>query len=131
MFFYALLKDNYVPVNLFQYLAGDNVTLAVVTDRTHGGSSLQDGELEFMVRSHSRLIHPPTFSLTCYFWALHIWLCRTIDIDKKCLCFVTLHLSRRRSIGGFSSMITEAWASPSTKPFSAAGWPTMAWLCEG
>jgi len=48
------VADNYYPVNFYQFLGDDSRVLSVVTDRTQGGSSLADGQLEFMV--HRRLV---------------------------------------------------------------------------
>jgi len=48
------VSANYYPVNCLTRLSGGNVTLAVSTDRSQGGSSLVDGELELMV--HRRML---------------------------------------------------------------------------
>ena len=47
------VAGNYYPVNAMQSLDDGTHELAVLTDVTQGGSSLQDGALEFMV--HRRL----------------------------------------------------------------------------
>ena len=47
------VADNYVPTTAFQWLTDGAVTLSVATDRAQGGTSMHDGELEFMV--HRRL----------------------------------------------------------------------------
>ena len=49
------VAGNYYPVNTFIHLSDEstNTSLCIVTDRSNGGSSLQDGSLELMV--HRRL----------------------------------------------------------------------------
>jgi hypothetical protein len=43
------VAGNYFPVNAAIYVQDDSAALAVVTDRSQGGSSLQDGSIELMV----------------------------------------------------------------------------------
>eukprot|EP00754_Rhynchopus_humris_P026895 Rhum_TRINITY_DN15047_c5_g4::Rhum_TRINITY_DN15047_c5_g4_i1::g.136057::m.136057 len=47
------IAGNYYPVNAMMTLEGNDTQLAVITDVTQGGSSIEDGELELMV--HRRL----------------------------------------------------------------------------
>ena len=49
------IAGNYYPVNTAIYIEDDKASLAVVTDRSQGGSSLQDGAVELMV--HRRTTH--------------------------------------------------------------------------
>lgn len=48
------VAGNYYPVNTRIYISDGHTQLTVVTDRSQGGSSLQDGSLELMV--HRRLL---------------------------------------------------------------------------
>lgn len=48
------VAGNYYPVNAAMYIEDDNSSIAVLTDRSQGGSSQRDGHLEFMV--HRRII---------------------------------------------------------------------------
>jgi len=48
------VAGNYYPVNAAIFIEDDHSSLAVLTDRTQGGSSLQDGSIELMV--HRRII---------------------------------------------------------------------------
>ena len=48
------VADNYVPVTAFQWLTDGVTTLSVAVDRAQGGTSMADGDLEFMV--HRRLL---------------------------------------------------------------------------
>ncbi|XP_054150682.1 lysosomal alpha-mannosidase [Melozone crissalis] len=49
------VAGNYYPVNTRIFIKDQKVQLTVLTDRSQGGSSLQDGSLELMV--HRRLLH--------------------------------------------------------------------------
>ncbi|XP_050232390.1 alpha-mannosidase At3g26720 isoform X1 [Mercurialis annua] len=49
------IAGNYYPINLGIYLQDDNTELSVLVDRSVGGSSLVDGQVELML--HRRLIH--------------------------------------------------------------------------
>ncbi|KAM4888684.1 lysosomal alpha-mannosidase [Thomomys bottae] len=49
------VAGNYYPVNSRIYITDGNTQLTVLTDRSQGGSSLQDGSLELMV--HRRLLY--------------------------------------------------------------------------
>jgi hypothetical protein len=44
------IAGNYYPINAAIYIEDDNKSLAVVTDRSQGGSSLTDGAIEIMVQ---------------------------------------------------------------------------------
>lgn len=48
------IAGNYYPVNTAIYVEDDDKSIAVLTDRSQGGSSLEDGEVELMV--HRRTI---------------------------------------------------------------------------
>ena len=48
------VAGNYYPVNSAIYMEDCNTSLAIITDRTQGGTSLKDGSLELMV--HRRTI---------------------------------------------------------------------------
>lgn len=41
---------NFYPINIAYLRGGDGLTLAVVTDRAEGGSSINDGELQVVVQ---------------------------------------------------------------------------------
>lgn len=43
------IAGNYYPVNSRIYIRDSENQLTVLTDRSHGGSSLNDGEIELMV----------------------------------------------------------------------------------
>ena len=45
-----LRAGNFYPVNIAYLRGGDGLTLAVVTDRAQGGSSINDGELQVVVQ---------------------------------------------------------------------------------
>lgn len=49
------IAGNYYPVNTAIYIEDDKASLAVLNDRSQGGSSLQDGAVELMV--HRRTTH--------------------------------------------------------------------------
>ncbi|KAK6267068.1 hypothetical protein QUC31_017905 [Theobroma cacao] len=49
------VAGNYYPINLGIYLQDDSTELSVLVDRSVGGSSLVDGQIELML--HRRLIH--------------------------------------------------------------------------
>ena len=49
------VSGNYYPVNSRIFIKDSSVQLTVMTDRSHGGSSIQDGSLEIML--HRRLLH--------------------------------------------------------------------------
>ena len=49
------VSANYVPTNCIASLSSATMMLAVAVDRSEGGTSLTDGELEFMV--HRRMLH--------------------------------------------------------------------------
>ncbi|XP_077862730.1 LOW QUALITY PROTEIN: lysosomal alpha-mannosidase-like [Saccoglossus kowalevskii] len=49
------VAGNYYPINTKIFIKDNNTQLTVVTDRSHGGSSIQDGSLEIMV--HRRLLY--------------------------------------------------------------------------
>jgi alpha-mannosidase len=49
------IAGNYYPVNTAAYTQSAQATLGVVVDRSQGVTSLQDGELEFMI--HRRILH--------------------------------------------------------------------------
>ena len=48
------VSSNYFPVNAVQWLADDTTAMVAVNDRSQGGASISDGELEFMI--HRRLL---------------------------------------------------------------------------
>lgn len=43
-------SQNYYPVNSRMYIKDKSMQLTVLTDRSQGGSSLKDGQLELMVK---------------------------------------------------------------------------------
>ncbi|XP_072971549.1 probable alpha-mannosidase At5g13980 [Typha angustifolia] len=49
------VAGNYYPINLGIYIEDDNTELSVLVDRSVGGSSLLDGQVELML--HRRLLH--------------------------------------------------------------------------
>ncbi|XP_043705030.1 alpha-mannosidase At3g26720-like isoform X1 [Telopea speciosissima] len=49
------IAGNYYPINLGIYMEDDNVELSVLVDRSVGGSSTVDGQIELML--HRRLLH--------------------------------------------------------------------------
>ena len=49
------VSGNYYPVNSRIFIKDSTAQLTVMTDRSHGGSSITDGSLEIMV--HRRLLH--------------------------------------------------------------------------
>ncbi|XP_027764768.1 lysosomal alpha-mannosidase [Empidonax traillii] len=49
------VAGNYYPVNTRIFIQDEKLQLSVLTDRSQGGSSIQDGALELMV--HRRLLH--------------------------------------------------------------------------
>ena len=49
------VSGNYYPVNSRIYINDSAAQLTVMTDRSHGGSSIKDGSLEIML--HRRLLH--------------------------------------------------------------------------
>ena len=49
------VSGNYYPVNSRIFIKDSSTQLTVMTDRSHGGSSIQDGALEIML--HRRLLH--------------------------------------------------------------------------
>ena len=49
------VSGNYYPVNSRIFIKDSAAQLTVMTDRSHGGSSIQDGSLEIML--HRRLLH--------------------------------------------------------------------------
>ena len=55
------VSSNYYPVNSVLYVKDDKLQLTVVNDRSQGGASLRDGELELMI--HRRLLHDDAFGV--------------------------------------------------------------------
>jgi hypothetical protein len=51
---YEPIAGNYYPVNTAAYLEDEQKSFSVITDRSQGGCSLQDGQLEFMI--HRRIL---------------------------------------------------------------------------
>lgn len=49
------VAGNYYPINLGMYVKDDDKELSVLVDRSMGGASIKDGELELML--HRRLLH--------------------------------------------------------------------------
>ncbi|KAH1115016.1 hypothetical protein J1N35_008394 [Gossypium stocksii] len=49
------VAGNYYPINLGMYVKDDDKELSVLVDRSVGGASIKDGELELML--HRRLLH--------------------------------------------------------------------------
>ncbi|GAB4848626.1 hypothetical protein Ancab_003333 [Ancistrocladus abbreviatus] len=49
------VAGNYYPINLGIYIADDSMELSVLVDRSVGGSSIADGQIELML--HRRLLH--------------------------------------------------------------------------
>ena len=49
------VAGNYYPVTSFISLRGEEGVLSVLPDRAQGGSSLQDGQIELMVRSSHKM----------------------------------------------------------------------------
>ncbi|RZC59595.1 hypothetical protein C5167_006903 [Papaver somniferum] len=49
------IAGNYYPINLGIYIEDDKTELSVLVDRSVGGSSLMDGQVELML--HRRLVH--------------------------------------------------------------------------
>ncbi|KAI3882205.1 hypothetical protein MKX03_027015 [Papaver bracteatum] len=49
------IAGNYYPINLGIYIGDDKTELSVLVDRSVGGSSLMDGQVELML--HRRLVH--------------------------------------------------------------------------
>ncbi|XP_077995437.1 lysosomal alpha-mannosidase-like isoform X2 [Glandiceps talaboti] len=49
------VAGNYYPINSRIYIKDDNVQLSVLTDRSHGGSSIKNGSMEIMI--HRRLLY--------------------------------------------------------------------------
>ncbi|CAH9082893.1 unnamed protein product [Cuscuta europaea] len=49
------VAGNYYPINLGTYIKDSNTELSILVDRSVGGSSLTDGQLELML--HRRLLH--------------------------------------------------------------------------
>ncbi|GKV26019.1 hypothetical protein SLEP1_g35381 [Rubroshorea leprosula] len=49
------VAGNYYPINLGIYMQDDSTELSVLVDRSVGGSSLVDGQIELML--HRRLLH--------------------------------------------------------------------------
>jgi len=49
------VSGNYYPVNSRIFIKDSSAQLTVMTDRSHGGTSIQDGSLELML--HRRLLH--------------------------------------------------------------------------
>ncbi|KAL0464041.1 UNVERIFIED_CONTAM: Alpha-mannosidase [Sesamum latifolium] len=49
------IAGNYYPINLGTYIKDKNTELSVLVDRSVGGSSITDGEVEIML--HRRLLH--------------------------------------------------------------------------
>ncbi|KZV46217.1 lysosomal alpha-mannosidase-like [Dorcoceras hygrometricum] len=70
------IAGNYYPINLGAYIKDENSELSVLVDRSVGGSSIDDGELEIML--HRRLLYDDSRGVA---EALN----ETVCIEKKCL----------------------------------------------
>jgi lysosomal alpha-mannosidase len=55
------ISGNYYPINSRIWIKDQNKQLTVLTDRSHGGSSIHDGSLEIMV--HRRLLYDDGFGV--------------------------------------------------------------------
>ncbi|CAK1547903.1 unnamed protein product [Leptosia nina] len=55
------VAGNYYPVTNVMYIEDDNTKLSVLTDRSQGGSSLEEGQMELML--HRRLLHDDAFGV--------------------------------------------------------------------
>jgi hypothetical protein len=51
---YEPIAGNFYPVNTAAYIEDEEASFSVITDRSQGGASLQDGQLEFMI--HRRIL---------------------------------------------------------------------------
>jgi len=55
------VASNYYPINALVVLSDSQHSLAVLPDRSHGGSSLRDGSVELML--HRRLLHDDNYGV--------------------------------------------------------------------
>ncbi|XP_073018225.1 probable alpha-mannosidase At5g13980 isoform X1 [Primulina eburnea] len=70
------IAGNYYPINLGAYIKDENSELSVLVDRSVGGSSIADGELEIML--HRRLLYDDSRGVA---EALN----ETVCVKEKCL----------------------------------------------
>lgn len=50
------VSSNYYPINSRIFISDNEKQLTILTDRSHGGSSLKDGQIEIMVFLINKLI---------------------------------------------------------------------------